>query len=40
MLTLADLRAAAPLRQSEWHIPALDWVLVFYRYVSIPHSSS
>ncbi len=25
-LTLADLRAARPLRECAWHIPALDWV--------------
>lgn len=39
-LTLADLRVATPLWESAWHIPALDWVLVFYRHVPIAHSSS
>ncbi|BAU49834.1 hypothetical protein SVA_3286 [Sulfurifustis variabilis] len=38
-LTLANLRAATPLRDSAWHIPAFDWVLVFYRHVPIPHSA-
>lgn len=38
-LTLADLRAATPLWESAWHIPALDWVLVFYRHVPIAHST-
>jgi hypothetical protein len=28
-LTLADLRGATALREGEWRIPALDWVLVF-----------
>lgn len=38
-LTLADLRAATLLRESAWHIPALDWILVFYRHVPITHSA-
>ncbi len=36
-LTVADLRAATPLGESAWRIPALDWVLVFYRHVPIAH---
>lgn len=39
-LTVADLRAATPLGESAWRIPALDWVLVFYRHVPIAHPTS
>lgn len=38
-LTVVDLRAATPLREGSWHIPALDWVLTFYRHVPITHST-
>jgi hypothetical protein len=37
-LTVAELHAATPLRESAWHIPALNWVLVFYRHVPIAHA--